>query len=87
MPGEQNVIADNYYAMTGGTTRVVTSDVAASGVRQRFTYYTSNLDVFINMLPRQRELAALCHLPPTPIIPPPPHHYHHHPTHFTYILG
>lgn len=30
----------------GRTTRVVTTDVAASGVRQRFTYYTSNLDVF-----------------------------------------
>ena len=45
-PGNQTlqlIITANY---DGGTTKVVTTDVAASGVRQRFTYYTSNLDVF-----------------------------------------
>lgn len=45
-PGNQMlqlIITANY---DGRTTKVVTTDVAASGVRQRFTYYTSNLDVF-----------------------------------------
>lgn len=45
-PGNQTlqlIITANY---DGRTTKAVTTDVAASGVRQRFTYYTSNLDVF-----------------------------------------
>lgn len=39
----QLIITTNY---DGRTTKAVTTDVAASGARQRFTYYTSNLDVF-----------------------------------------
>lgn len=36
----------------------MTTDVAAPGVKQRFTYYTSNFIAFLNKLPRQWELAV-----------------------------